>query len=152
MKNKPDTSTSPLFRGLNDSEMVTLSSVMVEKKIEDGVSIFVENMPGESLYLIETGAVKISKMIAEGDEQCLAVLGPLDSFGEMALVDPAPRSVTARVMKTSSLWSMKKKDFDNLCLTNPILGMKLLRNILTIFAERIRESDQEIRNLIICGK
>lgn len=145
---KSDLTTCPLFLDLNDTEMTILSSAMTERRVEEGMTVFIEHMPGESLYLIETGAVKISKMIAEGEEICLAQLGPQEYFGEMAIVEPAPRAVTARVTKSAVLWSMKKSDFDALCLKHPALGTKLMRNILKVFAQRLRGNDQKIKDLI----
>jgi len=148
---KPDSSICTLFIGLTDSEMSQLSSCMKEKRLEEGVSVFIENMPGESLFMIETGSVRITKMLGEGEETSLAVLGPHDCFGEMALIEPGPRSVTARVLKSASLWSMKKSDFDTLCKKNPLLGMKLMKNILKTFVQRVRGSDEQIRDVISCG-
>lgn len=140
--------TCPLFSELSDAEMGVFSSFMSERRIEDGATVFIENMPGESMYLLEIGAIRISKMIAEGEEITLAQLGPLDYFGEMALVEPGPRSVTARALKPTVLWGMKKSDFDRLCEKHPQLGVKLIKNILKVFSRRIRENDHEIRGLI----
>lgn len=140
--------TSPLFNGLSEAEMGVLSSFMTERRIDEGAAVFIENMPGESMYLLELGGIRISKMIAEGEEVTLAQLGPQDCFGEMALVEPGMRSVTARALKPTVLWGLKKSDFDQLCEKNPQLGVKLIKNILKLFSRRIRENDHEIRSII----
>lgn len=148
---KADFQSSPLFLDLSDAEMAALADVMIERRMEEGATLFVESMPGESMYLIEMGTVKISKMLSEGEEKTLAVLGPQDYFGEMALFESAPRAVTARVLKPATLWSMKKADYDKLVEKYPVLAAKLMRNIMRVFAQRIRTSNQEIKDLICWG-
>jgi CRP-like cAMP-binding protein len=106
-------------------------------------------MPGESLYLIRRGAVKISKMLAEGEEKTLVILGPEEIFGEMAILDGAPRSATARVAEEADLLSVRKAEFEALCEQNPALALKLMRNIVRIFSQRIRENNGEYREMLL---
>jgi CRP-like cAMP-binding protein len=115
----------------------------------EGTTVFIENMPGESLFLVSKGTVRISKMFAEGDEKTLVVLGPEDIFGEMAVIDGLPRSATARVAEDAELISLKKKDFDTLCKENPGLALKLTMNIVRVFSKRIREANDEYRDMLI---
>ncbi len=138
-----------LFKEMTEDEIGVLAGLFSEKRMDEGVTVFVENMPGESLYLVKQGAVKISKMLAEGEERILVVLGPEDVFGEMAILDGAPRSATARVAETALLLSIKKVDFENLCETNPRLGLKLMRNIIRVFSKRVRENNEEYREMLL---
>ena len=62
---------SPLFNKMNSSDISKLEKIFTVKRIAEGKTIFIENMPGESLYLIKEGTVRISRMLAEGDEQVL---------------------------------------------------------------------------------
>lgn len=140
---------SPLFEGVSDAEIESLESLFEEKRIPEGKTVFVENMPGESLYLIEQGTIKISKMLAESDEKILVILGPDDFFGEMAILERTPRSATARVAEDASLLSLQRKDFEALCEGSPKLGLKLMRNIIRTFTRRIRENSEEYREMLI---
>lgn len=140
---------SALFKGLTDNEIELLSDVFGEKHIAEGKTVFVENMPGESLYLIQQGTIKVSKMLAEGDEKILVVLGPEDFFGEMAILEGAPRSATARIAEDAQLLSMQRKDFEALCDEHPKLGLKLMRNIIRTFSQRLRENNEEYREMLI---
>ncbi len=140
---------SSLFKDMSNDELSLLARLFHEKNMEEGTTVFIENMPGESLYLIGQGTIKISKMIAEGDEKTLVILGPEDVFGEMAILDGAPRSATARVMEKAQLLSIKKSDFDKLCEANPRLGIKLMRNIIRLFSRRIRENNDEYKEMLI---
>lgn len=140
---------SPLLAGFSVPEIEFLETLLEEKKIPAGKTVFVENMLGESLYLIEQGTVKISKMMAEGDEKILVVLGPEDVFGEMAILEGTPRFATARVAEDASLLTLQRKSFDSLCEKNPKLGLKLMRNIIRTFTRRIRENSEEYREMLI---
>lgn len=141
--------TGPLFYGMTDADIEILGSIFNEKVVPEGMTIFVENMPGESLYLIRQGAVKISKMIAEGEEKILVILGAEEIFGEMAIFDGAPRSATARVAEEAQLLNIKKSDFENMCQQNPALALKLTRNIVRIFSRRIRENNEEYKEMLL---
>lgn len=138
-----------LFSGLSEDESETLASLFYERKLSAGKTVFVEQMPGESLYLIKSGRVKISKLIAEGDEKVLVTLDPLEVFGEMAILDGAPRSATARVEDDAVLLSIKKSDFENLCETKPKIALKVMRNIIRVFSSRIRENNEDYREMLL---
>lgn len=138
-----------LFKDLEKSEIEILASLFYEKKLSAGKTVFVEQMPGESLYLIKSGRVKISKLIAEGDEKVLVTLNPLDVFGEMAILDGAPRSATARVEDDAVLLSIKKSDFEKLCSAKPKIALTVMRNIIKVFSSRIRENNEEYREMLL---
>jgi CRP-like cAMP-binding protein len=140
---------SALFRDMEPGEISILSGIFVERKMAEGATVFLENMPGESLFLVKQGTVQISRMIAEGEEKTLVILGPEDVFGEMAVLDGAPRSATARVAEDAQLLGIKKADFEVLCENHPKLGLKLMRNIIRVFSQRIRENNEEYRKMIL---
>ena len=140
---------SPLFTGLSDIEIKFLEGIFTIRKIREGKTIFIENMPGESLYLIKQGTVKISRMLAEGDEQVLIVLGPEDVFGEMAVLDGGKRSATARIAEDSVLYGLTREDFEQLAEQNPKLGLKFSLNIVRIFSGRVRDSQKDYRAMLL---
>lgn len=140
---------SLLCQQLSGDEILLLSDYLQEREMAAGTTVFIENMPGESLYLIQQGSVEISKMLAEGDEQSLVALGPEETFGEMAILDGNPRSATARVAEDALLLVLMRKEFDRLCQENPALALKLTLNITRLFSRRIRENNQEHREMIL---
>ena len=140
---------SSMFQGLSDVELARFAAVCEERLMGEGTTVFIENMPGESLFLISKGTIRISRMFAEGDEKTLVVLGPEDFFGEMAVVDGLPRAATARVAENAELISLKKNDFDKLCQSDPGLALKLLMNIVRVFSKRVREANDEYRDMLI---
>lgn len=140
---------SVMLQGLTDTDLEALAQVCEERQMAEGTTIFIENMPGESLFLIKKGTVRISKMFAEGDEKTLVVMGPEDIFGEMAVIDGMSRSATARVAEDAELISLKKTSFDALCRDNPALALKLTMNVVRVFSKRIREANDEYRDMLI---
>jgi len=142
---------SPLFDEMSAADVKHLEDFFTVRKIPEGKTIFIENMPGESLYLIKQGTVKISRMLAEGDEQVLIVLGPDDVFGEMAVLDGGKRSATARIAEDAELYGLSRNDFEKLTEQNPQLGLKFALNIVRIFSSRIRDSQKDYRAMLLAS-
>jgi CRP/FNR family cyclic AMP-dependent transcriptional regulator len=140
---------SVMLQSFTDEELGRLSAFCEMREMSESTTVFIENMPGESLFLIKSGTVRISKMFAEGDEKTLVVIGPEDIFGEMAVIDGLPRSATARVAEDAELISLKKKDLERLCSEDPALALKLVSNIVRVFSKRVRESNEEYRDMLI---
>lgn len=139
---------SHMLQGISDTDLRKLADVCEKRQMSEGTTIFIENMPGEALFLISKGIVRVSKMFAEGDEKTLVVLGPEDIFGEMAIVDGLPRSATARVAEDAELISLKKQDFEKLCKQESGLALQLIMNIVKVFSKRIREANDEYRDML----
>jgi CRP-like cAMP-binding protein len=140
---------SSMLQGFSDKELGQLAAFCEMRKMAEDTTVFIENMPGESLFLVKKGTIRISKMFAEGDEKILVILGPEDIFGEMAVIDGLPRSATARVAEEAELISLKKKDLERLCQEDAALALKLVINIGRVFSRRVRDSNEEYRDMLI---
>lgn len=140
---------STILVNLSGAELAKLATFCEMREMAEGTTVFIENMPGESLFLIKKGTIRISKMFAEGDEKTLIVLGPEDVFGEMAVIDGLPRSATARVAEEAELISLSKKALEQLCKDDPSLALKLISNIVRVFSKRVREANEEYRDMLI---
>ena len=143
-----DIKGSVMLQNLSAQDFDKLALFCDQRQMGEGTTIFIENMPGESLFLIRKGIIRISRMFAEGDEQTLVVLGPEDIFGEMAIIDGLPRSATARVAEDAELISLKKQDFESLCRQEPQLALQIVMNIVRVFSKRIREANDEYRDML----
>ena len=140
---------SLLLQDFTDADFEKLASLCEMRDMGEGTTVFIENMPGESLFLIKKGTIRISKMFAEGDEKTLVVLGSEDIFGEMAVIDGLPRSATARVAEDAELISLNKKSLDKLRTDDPALALKIVSNIVRVFSKRVREANEEYRDMLI---
>jgi CRP-like cAMP-binding protein len=140
---------SIMLQGLSDQELGKLAEFCEMREMAEGTTVFIENMPGESLFLVKKGTIRVSRMFAEGDEQTLVVLGPEDIFGEMAVIDGLPRSATARVAENAELISLNRKSLEQLCRDDAALALKLVKNIVKVFSQRVREVNEEYRDMLI---
>lgn len=139
---------SLLFQGLTKDESENLASRLTSKNTPEGNVIFLQNMPGESLYIVKKGAVKISRTLISGREKTVVILGVDDVFGELAIFDGESRSVSAFVVEDAELLSLHKSDFEQLCEEQPVLALKISRNIIKLFSRRVQESQSDYQKLL----
>src|SRR6478735_8557188 len=97
-----------------------------------GEIIFCEFEPGDAFYLIQTGKVKIVKIVGEL-EKTLDILNPGEFFGEMALLEKAPRSATTMALTDVKLLEFNRANFEVLMQGQP----QIVLNLLKLFAKRI---------------
>lgn len=137
-----------VFGDLTDKELEVVSRIVEKKVYTESSVIFLEGMPGESLYGLIKGKVKITKMLEEGAEKDIASLGAGDSFGELALLDSGPRLVTVRVSEMADILIVKRKDTVDLMSKEPLIYSKLVCNIARLFAARLRDSGDRVKEII----
>jgi len=107
-----------------------------------GEIIFSEYEPGDSFYLIQSGKVRIAKIV--GDiEKTIDVLQPPEIFGEMAILEGTPRSATAVAVDTVRVLEFNRANFEVLMMGNPQIALRLLK----LFTKRIY--DQKRRFMIL---
>jgi len=114
------------------------------KIFQDGQMIFVEHEPGNELFIIQDGSVKITKMEKE-NEVLLAVLQPSDIFGEMALLENKPRSASASAHGKVVALAINKANFEGMVQAQPQLAVKLIN----ILSDRIWTAYRQLANLLI---
>jgi CRP-like cAMP-binding protein len=107
-----------------------------------GEIIFAEYEPGDSFYLIQAGKVKITKIVAD-NEKTLDILQAPEIFGEMAILEGAPRSATALAIDTVKVLEFNRANFEVLMMGNPQIALRLLK----LFTKRIW--DQKRRFMIL---
>jgi CRP/FNR family transcriptional regulator, cyclic AMP receptor protein len=127
--------------GRNISEGKKMTAFEVSYK--SGQIIFKEDDSEDTMYFIKEGKVEISKKMGDAD-QVIALLGPNDFFGEMALLSRAPRSATAKSLKETTLIAFNRKQFMTLLKTRGEIVLK----IIEILIQRLKESNDTIRKLI----
>ncbi|RKX69385.1 cyclic nucleotide-binding domain-containing protein [candidate division WOR-3 bacterium] len=141
-----------LFKELNPEEMDLILSIAREKKFKKDEVIFSEGEPGNAFYIIVSGSVRISTMVPGVGEEALAVLKPGEYFGEMALIDDAPRSASAIANEDSLLISIAKDDFLKLISSNNALGYKLLWVFTRTLTDRLRKTDEQLKAIFAIAK
>jgi CRP/FNR family cyclic AMP-dependent transcriptional regulator len=135
----------PLFSVLEPSQLEVLARVVIRKTVAKGRSVFSAGEMSQSLYLILSGRTKVQMSDAEGKEVILAVLGPGEFFGEMALIDDQARSATVVTLETCEFLTMSKEDFRNCLAHNTEMTMLIMRGLV----KRLREADRKIESLAL---
>lgn len=113
-----------LFREVPADELAPLAAVVKERHLYAGERLFSEGDPGDALYLICEGRVRVMAGSVE-----VAVLGPRECIGEMALLDGAPRAASAVVTEEARLLRLSSEDFRNLLPTQPAISTALLSTL-----------------------
>lgn len=134
-----------LFRDFTDTGLQILASIAVPTDLPGGTSIFMEDMVGESLYVIARGEVSIHVRGADGAQRVLTTLGPGDSFGELALVSQERRMVSATTASQCLLIEIRQRDFAALQRQKPQACLKLLLSISQSFAKHLRDNRDLLR-------
>ena len=141
-----------LFSGLKPQAIELIAQVATEESHALGTKIFQHGDAGDKLYLILEGKVRISRDVPGMGEEALAVLGPGQMFGEMALLDEAPRSADARVHERCVLLAIPKDGFDDLLFLHKDLAYEVLWSIVRTLLGRLRETNNKLTFLSISGK
>lgn len=121
----------------------TTQAASLSRSYHDNTMIFCENEPGNELYIIQGGKVKITKIVNE--EVLLAVLKPGDIFGEMALLENKPRSASAITFGDVNLLVINKQNFEGMVQAQPQLATRLIQ----LLSERIWTAYRQLENLMI---
>jgi len=114
------------------------------KEVPKGTILFRENDPGQEMYIIQTGKVRISKKVRE-IEKTLAIMGKGDFFGEMSILNNKPRSATAEIIEDARLLLIDPQTFETMIRNNAEIALRIIKNL----SARLQEADHQIENLLL---
>jgi CRP/FNR family transcriptional regulator, cyclic AMP receptor protein len=140
------------FDGLSREALSLMAQVTVEETHATGTRIFQYGDLGDKLFIILEGKVRISREVSGMGEEALAVLGPGEVFGEMALLDESPRSADARAHERCRLLVIPKDDFDDLLFLHKDLAYEVLWSCVRMLSTRLRETNNKLTFLSTSGK
>jgi CRP/FNR family cyclic AMP-dependent transcriptional regulator len=135
----------PLFSGLNRDELTRFAELTRERSYPKGSVILFQDDPGDSLFVLREGRVKVVLIGEDGREVILGVLEPGAHFGELALIDDQPRSAHVIAMDDAELLVLRREDFRRRVEANPSVAWALL----TELSRRLRRADQKIGGLVL---
>mgnify|MGYP000160829343 CR=1 FL=1 len=136
-----------IFNGSHETALAALDLCMDKRSHKAGEKIFTIGDPGEELFLIRRGKVRIVLPISPSQVHHLATFGRKDFFGEMAFLDPAPRSADAIASTDIDLFVLSRKRFDALAEEHKKLAIDLMLSIARVLAVRLRYANSELRVL-----
>jgi CRP/FNR family transcriptional regulator, cyclic AMP receptor protein len=133
----------PLFSGLPENQRDWVAARLSERIFARNQEMIVAGMPGEHLYIILSGTVKVYIPQLDGDEVIVAILGPGDPVGEMSIIDHSGRSASVITLEETCVLWMGQSSFQEALHTMPVLA----QNLIAILNSRLRSSTGQIQAL-----
>lgn len=132
-----------MFDEMDEEELAALARDFRRRTFGAGESIFYQGDPGNAVYVVERGTVRIYVHADEGQEVAVVIYGPGEVFGEMSLLDQLPRSATAEAIEETVLWVMNAQDFDRHLRTSHQLAL----NVMLTLSTRLRQTNESVKSL-----
>lgn len=137
--------TVPLFKSLDARERERFAEMVREKNYPKGSVILFEDDPGDALFVVRAGRVKVVLLSEDGREVILSLMGVGEYFGELALIDGQPRSAHVIAMEDSTLLVLHRDDFRRRVESSPGVAWALLQEL----SRRLRRADEKIGTLVL---
>ncbi|MCX2981777.1 Crp/Fnr family transcriptional regulator [Halieaceae bacterium IMCC14734] len=134
-----------IFEGLSEAELDALSSSSSSRSFPKNTVVIHENDPADSLFIIESGKVKVYCSDKNGKEFIMNTQGQGDYFGELALLDDSTRSASVRTVEKSSFCIIFKDDFNRVLDEHPNISRQLIRNL----SARVRKLTADVKSLAL---
>jgi CRP/FNR family cyclic AMP-dependent transcriptional regulator len=135
----------PFFTSLNDRELDVVRAVAAEKSYQKNAVVLTEGEMGDSLYMIQSGKVKVFIGDEDGREIILKILSTGDFFGEMSMIDKQPRSASVTTIEASTFLVLTHAAFEKCVEQAP----KIANMVMRMLAQRVREADRKIGTLAL---
>jgi CRP/FNR family cyclic AMP-dependent transcriptional regulator len=135
----------PLFSSFPDDQLRLLAGVVTRRSAPRSTTVMAGGDATDSLYIVLSGRLKVMMSDADGKEVILCILGPGEFFGEMGLIDDAPRSASVVAIESCELLSIAKRDFKKCLADNFEMTMAVMRGLV----RRLREADRKIGSLAL---
>ncbi|MEE8116787.1 MAG: cyclic nucleotide-binding domain-containing protein [Gemmatimonadales bacterium] len=139
---------SAIFADLTDDELSHITEICEEQKFKSGATLFKEGEPGNRLYIIADGEVRISRDIPGSGEEALTVLKKGACFGEMSVFDRSKRSTDAIANKDCTLIIITRSDFEIMLDFNREIAYKILWSVVRMLSQRLRVTNDNLRSFL----
>ena len=137
---------APLFKDFTETGLKIFAAISQVKAIPAGSPIFVENMVGESLFVVVSGTVRITQRVGDGEKE-LAVLGAGEHLGAVAILGKSVRLVSAVAATPCEVLEITQRDFARLQPQKPQACLKLALAIAADLAAKVAENRDVLRDL-----
>ena len=137
-------SRAGIFQGVDPVAVQNLIEQMETVRFPRGTTIFEEGEPGDRLYIITSGKIKLARHAPDGRENLLTVMGPSDMFGELSIFDPGPRTSSAVCVTEVTAATMNSEMLKQWVADHPAIAQQLLR----VLARRLRRTNANLADLI----
>ena len=129
----------PLFCEVTEADLEAVAAHLIERRYPKHAVVVEEGLPGDYMYVIREGRVKVTKSAEDGREKIMDFLEGGAFFGEMSLLDRAPRSASVKTLEPSTLLALSRRDFLHLLRQSPDLALAVIQEL----TRRLRETDEQ---------
>ncbi|MGH9127095.1 MAG: cyclic nucleotide-binding domain-containing protein [Acidimicrobiales bacterium] len=143
--------TSPMFAALDAEERAEVVHIMEIQRLQPGEEVFHEGDAGDAWYVVFEGQVEVMAALASGGERRLTMLAVGAGFGEMALLDGAPRSATVRAVSPVTLFGFRRQRFEELLDQGSLGAYKLILAMAREMSPRLRRLTRQVAELLDAG-
>lgn len=137
-----------IFGGLSNDELERVAELCEQKTYVSGEQIFREGEPGNRLFIVAEGEVRISRQIPGAGEEALAVLKAGAMFGEMAVFDRSERSTDAISHGGTRVITISRAEFEMLLDFHRDLAYKVLWSVVRVLSSRLRATNDSLRSVL----
>lgn len=138
-----------ICRNFTYREIAVLAQFVKEESFKASKVIFEEGQSGDKIYMIISGQVGVKSEVLGKNGDFLTQFGPGEFMGELSLFEAGPRRVTAvAITDDTILFSINKSDFNQLCANEPFVSYKMIREMLEIFSQKLKDSSDDLTELL----
>ena len=137
-----------IFAELDEAELEAVASTCSEQVMRAGEKIFAEGEPGNRLFIISEGEVRISRTVPGSGEEALTVLKRGACFGEMSVFDRSQRSTDAIANSACTLLTISRADFEMLLDFDRDLAYKVLWSVIHTLSRRLRVANENLTSFL----
>jgi len=137
---RPFLKATAMFSGMSDLEINAVSAFLEPARLRAGESVFREGERGRSLYIVRTGRISSYVVQDDGSIRVVGKYGPGDFFGEMAVIEDAPRSATCVAETDAELMALDALDFYRIVYEHPMLALRMSRAMVSVMAGWLSET------------
>jgi CRP/FNR family cyclic AMP-dependent transcriptional regulator len=133
-----------IFHGVPPADVSTVTKHLQRTEFAAGRTIYAQDDPGDHLYIVLAGRVKIARRGGDGCDNLLTIMGPSDMFGELSIFDPGPRTFSAIAVSQVRVVTMDRDTLRRWITERPEIAVQLLR----VLARRLRRTNNNLADLI----
>ena len=133
----------PLLSKVSEADIEQLASHLIERRYPKHTTIVEEGLPGDYMYVIREGRVKVTKASEDGREKIMNFLEAGDFFGDMSLLDQAPRTASVKTLEESWLLALSRRDFIQLLRGSPDFSIAVIQEL----TQRLRDTNEQASSM-----
>lgn len=137
----------PLFSRVTDADLEDIASHLIERRFPKNTTVVEEGLPGDYMYVIRQGRVKVAKASEDGREKIMQFMEAGDFFGEMALLSNDPRSASVKTLEPAVLLALSRRDFIEQLRQSPDLALAVIGEL----TDRLRETNEQASSMSFQG-